>query len=349
MTDLLKLTFDGGTVGAAASAANTAENGYQFTAMEGNGVFTANSHHGALAIQGPAAGTSNYAYKSVASKTLDFLTAFYVPAGIVAVSQFFRVTDAAGTTRYFHLDTTAGGLLRITDAANTVIYTGTVPLSVGWHVVRGRIDSGTTTSDGKVNIEHYEGWTRTNPVETYTNTAANMGAGVTYGRAYMHKYGTGAAAWIFDEPYLGDTYTLPPFHMPASGPIGKVLGGPISNGGGWTIQGSGVYIDEQVLTQGSGDTAFIRSAGTGTDEERTLWLAPVDAGALTLYVRARKAPGSTATTVRATVYEGAAVRHQEIITLGTDFQLYALDFDAAETAAVTDRSNLQVRLEGNAA
>lgn len=349
MATLLELTFESGSQGTGATAANTANGAYQFTAMDTTGTFdAASAHHGSYGILTSSAAASCYGYLDFSSKTVSYRLAFKF-IGSIPTSDFYMIRVGVGATRYGSVHLNTAGKLRVSDATGTTgVWTSTNTLVADtWYWMQGAFGSGTATNDGTIKFDYYTGWSTT-PAETgYSVTNANAGAGVTYTRAYMMKYGAIANQVAFDDVMLTDTTTVPGQYTPsATSPIAPIS--VYDNSGAWTLTGSGVYTHEQALKDSS-DTTYAVSPGSTTNEQVTYRLPPLAAGNVAITYRAYLPSGSTATQIKAELLEGATVRATQTSTLTSSAADYTLTLTPTENSNISDRTNLRLRLTGNPA
>lgn len=355
MATLLDINFDAGTEGTTCTTGNTANGSFAFTAIESNGTFAAAAaHHGPFGIQGPAAGTTNYARFGVSGNTYGFRFAFHLASMPGADATLMRFTDSAGSTTYMTLEVSSTGYLRIR-ASGSVVWTAAAALSANtWYVVRGAIDAGSSTSTGKVTIAYSSGWSQTaidGPTET---TGLNFGGSGVIGRFQVLKNTSSSPAIRNDGVYLTDTYTVPGYYSPAPAASTKVIGGPLANAGGWSVIGSGVYTDEQALGDASASTG-IQSPGATTNETRIVRLAPTTtAGTLSWEVDMAVGAGSVNTSGKVEVLQGLGASPTVIATrmftgLTTTPTTKTVTLTSGEKAAITDASQLAMRFTGNPA
>jgi len=197
---VLDLNFDGGSQGTTATTTNTALGGTgTFDAMEATETFdSAVAQHGLYGLKSSAT-ASAYARKDYSSTTVSYRVGFRY-GGLPTDSGAYMLRVAIGTTYYVSVRVVNGtGKLRIEDAAVANRWTATNALVQNtdyWFEIM--VDSGTTTTDGKITFDYYPK-DSTTPVETgLVDTTANCGAGVTFTRAYMLKWGSGPQ-FSFDD------------------------------------------------------------------------------------------------------------------------------------------------------
>lgn len=201
MATVLDLNFDGSSDGTAANTTNTAAGGTgAFDAIETGSTFTSTyPQHGALGLLSPAS-ASGYARKDFSSKTVSYRVGFRFTTNPVATGDLYLFRLGVGATAYITIRVVTGtGKLRVQDYG-AVTYTATNALAQDtdyWLEIN--VDSGTTTSNGKITCAYYPK-DSSSAVETLVNsTSLNAGNGVTFTRAYMLKYGAVTATVAHDD------------------------------------------------------------------------------------------------------------------------------------------------------
>lgn len=209
MATVLDLNFDGSSNGTAADTTNTATGGTgAFDAIETGSTFTSTyPQHGALGLLSPAS-ASGYARKDFSSKTVSYRVGFRFTTNPVATGDLYLYRLGVGTTMYVSVRVVTGtGKLRVQDFGGTT-YTATNALAQNtdyWLEIN--VDSGTTTSNGKITCAYYPK-DSSSPVQTLVNsTSLNAGNGVTFTRAYMLKYGAVTATVAHDDLKLTTDFT----------------------------------------------------------------------------------------------------------------------------------------------
>lgn len=324
-----------------------------FTAVSGSPTLDkASSFHGTdLGVKTTATAVQNAFRYDWATDINALLLVLYLQLDAVNTADEYSLrTHNAADGRLSAAYINTAQKIRIADAGSTNIFTFANALAT---LTRYRLELLTicsaATNTGTIKAAYYLG-DDTTPVETaFTTTTANTG-GVLNGihRHWMGKWSGGNAiverfgglAWRDGATDIGW-----PFQTPAAAtayPINAVSGA-------WTINGSGVYTKPQALSDSS-DTTYLLSPGSTTNEADTVRIGTLsNTGTITVHYRAQLPAGSTATQCRVTVLEGSTVRKQVVQTLTTSWADYTVALNSAESAAVTDRSQLRVMIEGNAA
>lgn len=218
MATILDLNFDAGSQGTAATVGNTTNGAYAFDAMETGLTFdSATAQHGSYALlSSPTA--SSYARKDFSSTTASMREGFRCISAVPA-SDVYLVRFGVGTTRYASLHVNTTGRLRVSDFTGTGgVWTATNPLSPDTdYWFEFQVDSGTSTSDGKITFSYYLKGSTT-PIETIALTTLDCGSGVTLTRVYALKY-AGNTQFAFDDLKLTDAFE-------AIGPAGATNAAP---------------------------------------------------------------------------------------------------------------------------
>lgn len=221
MADILRMNFDNGSEGGNVATSPWVVNGGAgaFDAMEAGVTFqAAGKQHGTYGIVSPA-GASGYARKDFSSKTISHRTGLKPLGDPVVTGDVYTYRLGVGTTMYISIRiVTTTGKLRVQDYGG-VTYTATNPLASNgdyWYEIN--VDSGTTASNGKIRCAYYNK-DSTTPIQTLLDlTNVNAGAGVTFTRAYMLKYGTPGPQYAFDDLVLTDTFDTIGLYPPANTP-----------------------------------------------------------------------------------------------------------------------------------
>lgn len=205
MATILDLNFDGGSQGAAATVGNTTNGSYSFDAMETGLTFdSATAQHGSFGLlSSPTA--SSYARKDFSSTTVSMREGFRCITSVPA-SDVYLARVGIGTTRYASLHVNTSGRLRVSDFTGTGgVWTATNALSADTdYWFEFQVDSGTTTSNGKITFSYYLKGSST-PIETTALTTLDCGSGATYTRIYALKY-AGTTQFAFDDLKVTDAF-----------------------------------------------------------------------------------------------------------------------------------------------
>ena len=357
------MTFESMTVGSAPSGELVAATGGPQV------VSTANPAHGAkhLRTVNPGTAISDVRIDIAGATKLETVIDFYLSAppdaeaGIVLVSGTSNSPSNAAqltvmpTTGYLRLRT-----------KGTTRWTSTFSVCDGKHYQIGLyVDPGTSATTGAVRVAVFDGDNRTTPLgdsgaPSAGSSPATAGIDVAgtvgaFQNLRVNKVDASGIPGTLDLDTViirtdGDAgQTFEPYMPAAAASVNPIS--VLSNSGGWTIQG-GSATQAQAVGDAS-DTTFIRSAGLAANEEDLLRIPPLTDGNVTVTVRTRVAPSSTATAVKIEVLQGATVIGTKTVTtsstptpLSTSWADFTVDVPAA---LITDRKALRVRLTGNAA
>lgn len=209
-------SFEGGTNGAAVSAANSGgASGDAFTAVSivaPNTMVYDNTRaaHGAQStkLTGGVLGVMACYYDFTGSSAVAVRAYFYFTALPTADHHLIAMQTAGGATRLLSIHINGASKLRIADASGTTgVWTATNTMPVNQWV---RIDlyaaPGSATNNGVAKGGVYLG-DSTTPIEAiYSSTAANLGAGQTIGRLVLGKTNasTFATPYWMDDPRYND-------------------------------------------------------------------------------------------------------------------------------------------------
>jgi len=237
-------------------------------------------------------------------------------------------------------------LIRLSDSVTTNKWTSSWAASAGgWFGLALSANVGTTTANGHLSCAIYDGLGATGPAETPPDiTNANLGtAAMTSMR--KGKTGTGtspgtdffgdAARWNNDAFAL---YSVPPPPVSSSA-------FPISN-----ISNTGLWTGTFDLAADESDATVWESAAGPVNAVRIDKVGSLAAGNLRIKIRARLKPGdTTACTVKGELMQGATLISTATAQNVTTTSWVDLEFvlTGGENAAVTDRTDLRVKLTAN--
>lgn len=342
-------TAAGGTAGTAATISNTggvSGDAFDTADLATGGIweFSSTSSHGTVGyrVQGTAA-RAYFGWNSFSSATATMSSRFYirVPAAPSIAIQIFQVrssTAAAGS-----INMTTGRALQVTDSAGGVLYTSNALTLDTWYRLEIAHEVGTSTT-GKIWFAYYS-MDSTTPVQTmFTSTNANLGT-ANLNEVRFGKLGqTGNHEMFIDSLKVDNATTslLGP-HIVSVASLRPAA--TVSNPGSWSeVGGAGsaaaALADElnttYITTGANPSAAAITFSMNGT----------LDTGPVTVKVKA-DIDTSVAGTVDVALMQGTTViatRQFSVTTTISDFQFTTT---TSETSAITDRSDLRIRLTGN--
>lgn len=341
--------FEAGTDGAALTAALTQAS--QVTLNGGSGTFDAaaaqNGNLGAKFTN--VAGSAALARFSAtaANTTMAFEFAFTAPA-----------TPASGMSPTIAtLRSATGPSVRIYyDNLNRICFdeataTGFQPAHTGLtpgtkYRLAVLVVVGTSTT-GQVRSNLYLDNTTTPIGSQFVTTAFNAGTTAITAADIGIVNNAGAAHTMrFDDIRFNDGSTTEIGPVPVT----TVTVTPISvtdNSGAFTNQGGAASI--QAALSDASDATYIESPTAPANKGVTVKLAALAAGATKITVRARLQPaGGPATTQKVELLQGTTVIAAGGVTTVTDtFADYVLALTTTQNNAITDRTNLHVRITAN--
>jgi len=344
----------------------SAPSGEGITAVVGPVVSTANPMHGyrhmRISNPGTSLHNSRYALGGAQLVALEFyLCTSDLPTGETTVTFLSDTTDAVSNCAQVTIMPTTG-YLRVR-TKGTTRYTTTFSVCDGkYRRVIIYADAGTSATTGKIRMLLFEG---DNLTATADSGVPSTGASPATDGIDVAGTAGGFGQWRLGKPdatsYAGtldvdtsiyltgtDAAQNPaPYSPAATSPVNPIS--VLANPGGWTPQG-GAVTQAQAVSDGT-DATFIRSAGSASNEVDTLRVPDVGPGNVTVTVRARIAPSSTATAVKAELLQDTTVIGTATFNASSTPALTTSWADLPFTVAagsITDRTKLRVRLTGNA-
>lgn len=339
--------FEGGSSGASLTAANT---GAMVVAASGNVAkfSTGDAQNGALGAQFSVASSGASLARfapAVASKTMAFEVNFTAPQVTPAIDIGIATlrTDSANIAfriAYFH---TSGVL--VIDEATPIgwVGIGTTALTLGGkYRVAVILQVGTTTSNGTYTVNLYAG-NSTSPVNStpVTKSTANLGTGtITSVDVGNTSYNTPGQIGI-DDVQFEDNRTTEIGPVVAAAQDTVRVTGVSANPGGWTAYGAGTIVD------GVNDESDATGGESpGDTSQLTLGLGKLTAGNVTVTLRLT-ADAPTSTLIE--LLQGAStVIASKTVTVSSTATDYTLTTTTSETATITDRAGLAVRVSKTA-
>jgi hypothetical protein len=219
-------TFDGGTQGASILASTSGTSGTAFSRKFGAGIAT---YDAASAIQGAfgmltEATASSVAWENdfAASVAAGFSIEFMIPVLPGADFSLGRLINSAGArTASVHLTNT--NRIRFSDLSGIEpgLWTATNPIVAGTkYRVEMYAKCGSGTADGQIFGAYFLAGSTT-PIETFTTTTANIGAGAQFIRFIFGRYTSSAVQAVFDSAvWETDGTGLPgPLSVPLATPV----------------------------------------------------------------------------------------------------------------------------------
>ena len=268
------------------------------------------------------------------------ITAIEDSAGSVALRIILRGTNYA----------TPGALAVWSAKDASIRYSTPGALTPG---VRYRIglyaEAGASATDGKFRLVVH-------PLDSDTPThdsgviTGNTSAGVPFGRIRMGKWDTSALAisyWMDDRRTLTDADAKQEFlrFTPAAAATVGTISMLDQN---WTITGSAP--NRVAAVTDNADSTGLTSPGAATNETTQGRLGVPSAGNLTLTAKLSRPSGSSATSARVELLQGATVVASGTATgLTSTPTTTTVALTSTQNAAVTDRERLSWRIVGNPA
>lgn len=203
-----------------------------------------------------------------------------------------------------------------------------------------RPTGGTTTSNGSVTIDVYEG---NSPVSFWNVTIAGTGNTGTANYAGLVAGKLTASTWT---PTLDlDAFSSSDGTTAAFGPVARTSGGPVADVtiANWTPSaGSTAY----PLLRDSSDATFITSQSNPTSQVFEDYVDRLTAAEGIVTVRARRSDDSTSGSIMVRLMEGATERAAwGPQTITTSPATYTFNTTSTQRSSITDLTNVRVRVE----
>jgi hypothetical protein len=204
-----------------------------------------------------------------------------------------------------------------------------------------------TTTTGQVRTNLYLDNSTTAIGSQFVSTAFNAGTGAITAAdvGIVNQIATVASVSVDDVRFNdGSTTEIGPL------PVTVTTATPTSvvdNSGVFTNQGGAASL--QAALADASDATYVESPTSPANKTITLGIGTLGSGSVKVSVRARLAPlGGPATTVKIELLQGATVVAAGTATAVADtWADYVLALTSAQNSAITDRSNLRVRLTAN--
>lgn len=346
---LKKQSFESGTNGTTLTTGNlvgtglTAPNSVTIGASSTLVFDNAHAMHGTFAMKAtPATGeTTNIIYSGMSSTGLAVSMYIYITAASTVDFFLIRYTVAGTAKAQFRIQGTSKFRVSDTTGVSPGLWTSTntVPLST-WI----RIESYATVNAGAATVQfaYYTG-DSTSATESFTTTAANTGStnfdAVSLGKTDSGTYTT--AHW-YDSIQVEDAATGLIGPYPAAPTNSVRPSSVVSNPGAWTNQGGAASL--QAALADESDTTYIQTVDNPSSAAITFGTASLNAGDVTVKTRNACAISSPTMTRTIELMQGAVVISYRNVTLTTTITNHTWTTSPTETANITDRSNLYIRI-----
>lgn len=254
-------SFDNGTDGATVTSANSADSGDAFTAVSTTLSYSSSAAlHGALGSRTDSSATAGNVRCAVNSATAR--ARIYFKVGTLPSTDLHLIQFVNGASRVVSVHINGANHLRVSDATGTTgVWTATDAISADtWYCLDLLAHSGTASNNGTISFAYHS--SDGTEIESYSSTALNTGAGVTYSDIRLGKYSSVSTVVDMDTVAWDNTGTA------RIGPhVGTITGTPADDGPYWMV-------DATALTGGAGELSHSILPATGVTEspEGVFWV-----------------------------------------------------------------------------
>lgn len=344
---ILTNTAAGGTVGTAATIANTGgASGDAFTssdALSGLWEYSATAAHGGIGYRVQGTGTKAFFSWTGLSAT-QISTRHYIrfPAAPTVDVQIFTVRNSTAFMASLNLTTTRTIAVRSGDGV--LLYTSPALAVDTWYRLEAAFEAGASATTGKVWFAYYA-LDSTTPVATmFTSTNANVGTtpftSVNIGKlsttgnydAYIDSLKVDTATTALLGPNISAVATVRPAAV-------------VTNGGTWANVGGAANMAAALADEL--DTSYATTGATPSNAEITFSLdGTLNTGPVVVKVRA-DIDTAVAGTIVVDLLQTSTVVATRTFSVTTTKQDFTFTTTTAETAAITSRSDLRLRITAN--
>jgi hypothetical protein len=344
-------TAAGGTIGAAATISNTGgASGDAFNNADVDSAvweFSGTASHGTVGYrcQGVSGFGSFFSWNSASfTPSLMMAQRFYVriPSAPTAATMIMQLRNSAGQA--CALNITTGRMLQMTNGLGAGIWTATTAMAVDtWYRVELAVQAGTTTSNGTVNLSFYT-LDSTTEIQNFTASNANLGTTNLSDVRWGKVSSTGTWEIFFDSLKIDSSSTT--FLGPHVTSVASVRpGAVVSNPGVWTNIGGAASLNAALADESN--TTYIASPANPSAAAITFSMdGTLNTGPVTVKIKA-DIDASVAATVDVSLMQGTTVIATRTYSVTTSIQDFQFTTTTAETSAITNRSDLRIRLIAN--
>lgn len=347
---LFKQSFDLGTNGATLTAGNSGGTGvdaFGTPVVVGTIAYiydNSKSAHGTQSLKITPASGGSLALPWSGFSSTNAASSIYIYLTALPASDTYLIRFTQGGTRKVSMHINSAGKLRVVDAAATTLWTAASALVLNTWVRCELYATSDVAGSATVTAAYYPADSGTPYESVYTTSTASGGGAafdaVTHGKTDTGTYAT--AFWMdsiqFNTAASGLQGIWPVAASSSVRPTGIA-----SASGTWLNQG-GAATEYAALADES-DTTYVQSPDNPTspiyDEYAVGSLA---AGDITVTGRHQVALSSPAISVLVELRQGATVISSRTYTPTTSWVTFSWALSSGENTAVTDRTNLRVRV-----
>lgn len=277
-------------------------------------------------------------------------------AATFTLQLYFRVDSAAPPDNFWcmaRVRSSSGNVCKIMQNASRVVslqnsagaglvnLNGNTALPDGWYVlcIQGTVATSTT---GQLAAQLYNATTGAAVGSTYSSSAVNLGTANATTLQWGHpESAANVTVGDFDLPAFdtGSTTPIPLYSAPADLVHPSAV---YSNGGSWTVTGAA---DIPTALADASDTTYGRSPDDPAGAEVTFTLPELSATKPIKVTARHQSPSGDGSLSRTyTLLQGSTVIAARTVTLPTSWTDWNFVTTNAETAAITDRTQLRLRV-----
>lgn len=344
-------TASGGVVGATVTTANSggaSGNAFDFLDVTGSLIFSNVQAHGTNSYHATGTGTKvtfGWAGSAIIPSKLQSYRS-YVRLGSIPTVETQIITPWNATQYIAGVNLGVDGKLRVTARGGTVLFTtATVLALTTYYRIELSVEVGTTSSNGVIRFGLYSGDSLT-ALDTYTNSTADLGTTdvVSWRMGKIGTTGNFESWWDSIEVNMSSSTLLGPFNVSVPVIRPSTL---VDNSGTWSNVGGAASIPAALADES--DATYAQTPPAPANATMTLGMdARLGSGTPTVTVRLAASASTPATYSDVALMQGTTVvATRNFGPLSTSPTDYSFTLTSGETAAITDRSQLRLRISGN--
>lgn len=345
-------TASGGAVGATVTTANSGGASgvaFDFIDVTGTLVYSANQAHGINSVNSAGTGTRSafgWAGAAVIPSKLQSFRA-YLRVGLMPTLETQIVTPWNSAQYIAGVNLGSDGKLRVTARGGALLYTTTTVLALNtWYRVEFSVEVGTTASNGVIRFGLYSMDSTTALETVFTSSTVDLGTTnvISWRMGKISTSGNADMLWDSIEVNMDSSALLGPFI--ASVPVIRPST-IISNPGNWSNVGGAASIPAALADEL--DSTYAQTVAAPASAQITLGMnGRLGSGTPTVLVRLLASAVTPAAYADVALMQGnVVIATRNFGPLSTSATDYSFTLTTGEAAAITDRSDLRLRVTGN--